>query len=50
MWVRPSGRPFLLDEVFSNFLLFGKAPRRQLRIDQGAVQAHFKAAAVGGNP
>ena len=50
MWVRPSGRPFLLDEVFSNFLVFGKAPRRQLRIDQGAVQADFKAAAVGGNP
>ena len=49
MRVRPSGRPFLLDEVFSNFLVFGKAPRLQLRIDQGTVQAEFKAAAIGGN-
>ena len=48
---RPDGRPLLLfDEVFSNFLVFGKAPRRQLRIDQRTVQADFKAAAVGGNP
>ena len=48
---RPDGRPLLLfDEVFSNFLVFGKAPRLQLRIDQGTIQADFKAAAVGGNP
>ena len=37
----PSGRPCLFDEVFPNFLVFGKAPRRQLRIDQGAVQEYW---------